>query len=274
MKLIGEELLKRIKDRKYIYGSAIVSTSPLWVSAVKNLGLDFVFLDTEHMPLGRDILAWMCQAYRAAEIAPIVRIPSPDPFEAYKALDGGAQGIIAPYIEHSEQVQQLVAAVKLRPLKGDRLKRVVQKPETLEPELKKYLNDWNKGNILIINIESVPALENLDAILTVPGLDAVIIGPHDLSCSLGLPEQYNHPVFEQAVEEIIVKSRDRGLSVGIHFSEATDVQIKWAKKGVNIILHSSDIALFSRALRKDFSEIRQALNDKDEKTTDGSDFVV
>ena len=114
----------------------------------------------------------------------------------------------------------------------------------------------------MINIESVPALERLEQILDEPGLDGVIIGPHDLSISLGLPEQYHNPRFEEVVGEIIFKVRKKGLSVGIHFSQEAQLQIKWAKAGANIILHSSDIALFQQRLKEDITTIRYALNDK------------
>ena len=115
----------------------------------------------------------------------------------------------------------------------------------------------------MINIESVPAMERLDGILAEPGLDGVIIGPHDLSLSLGLPEEYHNRRFEDAVREIISKVRERGLSVGIHFSQEAELQIKWAKAGANIILHSFDITLFQQRLKEDITAIRRALGEED-----------
>ena len=154
--------------------------------------------------------------------------------------------------------------MKLRPLKGERLRKALQNQDSLEPELKSYLRNWNKENFLMINIESVPAMENLDDILAVPGLDAVIIGPHDLSCSLGLPEDYQNPTFLAAVQKIISKVRDNGLSIGVHFSEQPEVQIRMTEMGANIILHSSDISLYAKALKGEISIIRKALHDEKE----------
>ena len=105
-------------------------------------------------------------------------------------------------------------------------------------------------------------MDNLDELLAVPGLDAVIIGPHDLSCSLGLPEEYYNPNFEKELQKIITKIRASGKGVGVHFSEGPDLQIKWAKAGVNIIMHSSDISLFGQALQQDIREIKTALGGK------------
>lgn len=257
------EFVEHLRGGKTLYGTAVLSPSPLWPPVVKGTGVDFVFIDTEHTPLDRTLLGQMCVAYKGCGLPPLVRIPCPDPHEARKTLDGGASGILAPYVESPEQVRELVGATKLRPLKGERLKTALLEPESLESELTDYLSDWNKGNFLMINIESVPAVERLDSILAVTGLDGVIIGPHDLSLSLGLPEQYRDPRFESVVEQIISKVRGRGLSVGIHLSEEAELQIKWAKAGANIIMHSSDIALFRRRLKEDISVIRRSLQPED-----------
>ncbi|MCP4261976.1 MAG: aldolase [Planctomycetes bacterium] len=270
----GKEFLNSLKKGKRLYGTAILSPSPLWPLAVKRTGVDFVFIDTEHIPIDRTTLAWMCQVYKGCGLHPLVRIPTPDPQEAYKVLDGGASGVLAPYIESAEQVRELVGAVKMRPLKGERLKEALQNQGSLEPELKDYLKDYNKDNFLIINIESVPALENLEELLAVSGLDGIIIGPHDLSINLGLPEQYDNPRFEDAVRKIISKARGKGLGAGIHFSEGAEIQIKWAKAGANIIMHSSDIALFQQRLKQDLTDIRCALGEEDNDSKNEKDIII
>jgi len=268
------EFLNRLKKGKRLYGTAILSACPLWPLAVKRTGADFVFIDTEHIPIDRTTLAQMCQVYKGYGLPPLVRIPTPDPQEVYKVLDGGASGILAPYIESPEQVRELVGAVKMRPLKGERLKEALQNQDSLEPDLKDYLRDWNKDKFLIINIESAPALERLEQILAEPGLDGVIIGPHDLSVSLGLPEKYHDPRFEDVVKKIISKAREKGLGAGIHFSEGAQLQIKWAKAGANIIIHSSDIALFQQRLKEDITEIRRALGEQDGEIKEEKDIII
>jgi 4-hydroxy-2-oxoheptanedioate aldolase len=233
----------------------------LWPPLVKQAGADFVFVDTEHTPLDRGTVAQMCLAYRALGLPVIVRPPSPDPYEACQVLDAGATGLLAPYIEHPEQVARLVGATKLRPLKGERLEDVLKDRSRLRPELSRYLDNRNEDNFLMINVESVPALARLDRILAVPGLDAVIVGPHDLSVSLGVPEQYRDPQFEDTLEQIILKVRAMSLGVGVHFPTDCDLQIQWARRGLNVILHSSDVLLFQHALATDIATIRRRLGD-------------
>jgi 4-hydroxy-2-oxoheptanedioate aldolase len=269
--LMERTLLKKIKAGSVVYGTCIASTSPTWPAIALRAGLDFVFLDTEHIPLERMEIARMCQTFRAMGIAPIVRIPSPDPYRACQMMDAGAEGVVAPYLENVGQIKELVGALKYRPLKGELLDRALDAPDQLDPALHQYLDKWNEGNVCIANIESVPALNRLDELLSVPGLDAVFIGPHDLSISLGLPEQYDHPVFEEAVKKIIRITRAHGLAVGIHFSESPERQIRWMKEGVNLIIHSSDLAMFSQRLQHDMNAIKQAAGEKSRKSDSSGD---
>jgi 4-hydroxy-2-oxoheptanedioate aldolase len=233
--------------------------SPLWPALARGTGIDFAFVDTEHTPIDRQTLSWICQTYLAMGLPSVVRIPSNDPFEACKALDAGAGGIIGPYVESPEQVNDLAGAVKLRPLKGRRLQEALRDRGSMQPELRDYLEQRNGDKILIANIESVPAMERLDAICQVPGLDAVLIGPHDLSCSLGIPEQYNHPRFDEAVRTIFRIARKRGVGAGIHFWLGLEQEIAWAKAGGNLVMHSSDLAAFSRTLKAEIEQLRKAL---------------
>jgi 4-hydroxy-2-oxoheptanedioate aldolase len=114
-------LKEKLNSGRRVYGTAIASHSTGWAEVVRLSNLDFVFIDTEHIPLGRETVANMCARYAGMGIAPMVRIPSPDPNAACMALDGGASAIVAPYIESPEDVRALVGAVKYRPLKGKKL---------------------------------------------------------------------------------------------------------------------------------------------------------
>ncbi|HSI11158.1 MAG TPA: aldolase/citrate lyase family protein [Chthoniobacter sp.] len=234
-----------------------MSPSPMWPKALEGSGLDFVFIDTEHIALDRAQVSWMCQAYSRMGLPPIVRIPSPDPYEATKMLDGGAGGIIAPYVETAEQAQALRGAVKLRPIKGQRLTDRLN-GKTFEPEIEEYVRARNT-QALILNIESGPAIEALDEILAVPDIDAVLIGPHDLSCSLGIPEQYTHPKFREAVRTIFGKARAAGIGAGIHFWGDMELEADFVRDGANLLIHSADISLFQKHLQLELTALKETL---------------
>lgn len=268
-----ENLASKLANGKTVFGTCIVSSVPIWAKGIQGLGLDFVFIDTEHIPIDRTELTAMCSVYNAMGLSPIVRIPQPDPYLACMARDAGAVGILAPYVEQVGEVLQMVGATKYRPLKGERLSQVLVGTPALPTVLKEYLHEYNQGSLCLINIESVAAVDNLNTLLAVPGLDGVVIGPHDLSVNMGLPEAYDHPDFEKMVEQIIVMAREAGLAAGIHFPSDPQRQVKWAKIGANIVLHSSDMFLFREKLRDDMAVIKRDLG-KDTGPAEASQFVI
>jgi 4-hydroxy-2-oxoheptanedioate aldolase len=255
----GQQIRQALHEGKPVFSTAAISPSTFWPQIVQQAGVDFVFLDTEHIPLDRSTLSWMCRTYAAMGIPPVVRIPCNDLYEACKVLDGGASGFIGPYLETVEQVRRLVGAARWRPLKGRRLEQALDDPSSLEPELRSYLEKRNADVICIANIESVAAIENLEQIVRVSGLDAVLIGPHDLSCSLGIPEQYTHPRFDEAVRTIFRIARAAGIGAGIHFWESLEREVAWSQAGGNLIMHSSDLAIFRQTLKSDLDTLRGRL---------------
>lgn len=257
----GIALKSALRAGKRVYGTCVVSPSPLWPAMIAATGLDFVFIDTEHIPLDRAQVSWMCQAYSARGLAPIVRIPLPDPYEACKVLDGGASGVVAPYLEQIQDIKALRGAVKFRPLKGERLERVLEGSDTLDEVLAPYLAGYAADKLMIVNVESTPAIEALDDILAVPDIDVLLVGPHDLSISLGIPEQYQHPTFTKAITTIIDKGRNKGVGVGFHYSFGIQDAMAWAKAGANFIVHSTDYFLVRDALRQDITQFREVLGD-------------
>src|SRR5213076_646100 len=102
----------------------------------------------------------------------------------------------------------------------------------------------------------------LDEILAVPDLDAVLIGPHDLSCSLGIPEQYAHPKFREAVRTIFRKARAAGVGAGIHFWGDLDLEAAFVRDGANLLIHSADISLFQKHLQLELNALKESLGRK------------
>lgn len=266
----GYQIRSALREGRRVYASAMVSPSSVWPRFQQKTGVDFVFIDSEHTPLGRETLSWMCQTFSALNIPPVVRIPSPDPFEAYKVMDGGAAGFIAPYMETAEQARQLTGVVRYRPLKGIRLQEAIRDPNSLEPELRDYLTERNKHGIFIANIESVPAMENLDEILAAGGVDSILIGPHDLSCSLGIPEKYTHPKFIAAVETIFRKARANNCGAGLHWWPGVHDELHWARAGGNLIMHGTDITLATMHLQQELQDIRKQLGDSTSPSAKGT----
>jgi len=244
-----------------VYGTLVASPSPKWAAELPKAGLDFVFIDSEHMPMDPQTRGWMLRCYRAMHLAPIVRIPSCTYQEAFHAVEHGAEGVVAPYIETVEEVKTLLGAVKYRPLKGERLRGALDGSIELTQKEKDYLRDYNKGLLVLLNIESRAGAENLESLL-LPGVDGVLIGPHDLSINLGHPEEYGHPEFSACVKHIIETCRAKGVAVGNHSAWALDDQVTWAGWGANIIMWNSDVGRFVQGIGADFAHVRKALGDE------------
>jgi 4-hydroxy-2-oxoheptanedioate aldolase len=263
-----------LRSGKRLFGTMVASASPEWYRAIDGQpDVDVIFIDTEHIAIDRTELARMCQLYARMGIPTIVRIPEPDPYAATVAMDLGATGVVAPYIETVEQVLALRGAVKCRPLKGERLAAHLEgRPDscgaTIEPALLEFMAKKNAGKALVINIESTVAIANLDALLAAGGDDlaAVLIGPSDLSCSLGVPGQYDHPRFKAACVEIFQKARAAGVGAGIHTGNVTTSTLEMEKffveNGCNLLFHASDIQLFREKLKFDLRRLKEALGEE------------
>ena len=264
--MTAAELRQALRAGRTVIGTLISSPSPFWPKMIHDCGLDFAFIDTEHIALNRESVSWMCRTYSAMGIPPVVRITDQNPNQVTVALDDGAAGVIAPYVETPEAARQLTGATKYRPLKGDRLASVLG-GEALPNDLGQYVGDRSQDNILILNIESRPAIDALDEILDVEGIDGVLIGPHDLTTSLGIPEQYEHPDFLRACETIFQKARARGLGAGIHAWFAMDAQVRLMELGANMLIHKGDVIFFRQALLEEMGELRERLGVRQESSS-------
>lgn len=256
--MTGQELREALHTGRRVYGTTITSPS-LWALPMYR-GLDFVFVDNEHIPLGRESTMALCQALRVCGVAPLVRIPTADPTRAAMTLDLGADGIICPYVEDPEVARQMVGAAKWRPLKGRKLAEFLRTGGGVAPHTLEYLRHWNRNNVLIFNIESRPAFDRLDELLAIEGLDGILIGPHDLSISLDIPEQYDRPEFVRVTEQIIARARAAGLGAGLHYWMGLEGQMRYVRRGANMILYSSDVTEATRSINAAIAQLRAAFD--------------
>lgn len=186
-----------------------------------------------------------------------------------QVIDAGACGVVASYTETVEQVKELRRAIKLRPLQGELLELAMEHPARFEkehPTTAKFVADRNKPLGFVLNIESQAGIRDLDELLAVEGVDAVLVGPHDLSCSLGVPEDFASPIFQEALKTIFTKARAAGKGAGIHNGMppttpgmTPEYATTWVKDyGCNVYVHGADVNLFSTQLKGDLGKIRAA----------------
>ncbi|MCH2658741.1 MAG: aldolase/citrate lyase family protein [Dehalococcoidia bacterium] len=229
--------------------------------------LDYVVIDSEHGSRDRKEIQELCQMLRDINVAPIVRIPVPMAHWVAMALDAGAAGILVPYCETIEEVQECVATAKWHPLKGEYLRRAVEENILPSDDSKKYLEARHAETVIIIGIESEPAYQRLDTILEVKGIDGIFVGPNDMTTSLGIPDQVTNPKYLEVLSNIIKKSESHSIPVMIH-QQTIETSIKAIELGARFILHSSDSRFMQSAMQEQMSHLRNRVS-----AISGKDFT-
>ena len=195
-------------------GGWVMIGHPTVVELYSNEGFDWVCLDMEHTSMDLRSMHECTLAAKGTGVDLLVRLPSHEPSPAKRALDAGVAGIIAPNVTTSEQAKQVVAMAKYPPEgnRGASLARCTEFGRNFET----YFAKHNDQVIVVVMLEHIDALKNLDEILSVPGIDATLIGPYDLSSSLGLPGQLNHPRVVSAQDEIFAACQRHRVPAGYH----------------------------------------------------------
>ena len=254
----GGDLKQTLREGGSVFGMMLtMARNPRWGNILAGGGIDYVVIDTEHSQRSRaeisDSIVWL----KAAGLTVIVRIPFPVPHYVTMALDAGADGVLVPYCESVEEVRDCVGAKEWHPLKGQYLKRAIERGEHASDKTRDYLAARHADNIIIIGIESEPAYLNLDAILGVGGIDAIFVGPNDMSTSLGIPDEYDNPRYWDVLAEIARKSEAAGAAVMIHQQNVADSTIA-IELGARFVLHSSEGRTLQRQMQSDFNALREA----------------
>ena len=252
----GAELKATLKSGGRVFGTMIsIARNPKWIPILDSVGLDYVVIDTEHNYRSRGELGDFLMMLNTSGVVPIVRIPIPDSHYVTMAMDAGAQGVLAPYCETVDQVKEVVAAAKWRPLKGEAVDRIMNSGEHISDDTKAYLEARNKNSITIIGIESVAAVENLEKMLQVPGIDGIFVGPNDMSISLGIPDQYDQKIYQDIVKKVIDMAEAHGIATLVHH-QTPDLSTYWISQGARFVLHGTDRRALTEGFKADFGQLR------------------
>jgi len=232
-------LKESLKEGKNVYGPFMKFTDPAAVEIMGFAGFDFVIIDAEHGPISMQSTQNMIRAAETANITPIIRVSSNDEALILRALDIGAQGIEIPQINSKSQAIKAVKSVKYSP-QGERgVCRYVRAANYSSMDKFEYFKSANEETMIIAHIEGVEGVNNLNEILSVPGIDVIFIGPYDLSQSLGIPGEVNHPLVTERMKEVILKCKENKISVGTFADD-----VKTAKFWVSLGVHRGAVHVF------------------------------
>jgi 2-dehydro-3-deoxyglucarate aldolase len=252
---------KLLKDDRPVIGSWLNSASPVIAELMAATGFDFLTVDVEHSAVDLVQTQALFQAIRSGNprCAPLVRLAGNSYAETKRYLDAGAAGVIAPFINTAEQAQELVRAVKYPPvgMRGVGFCRA----NVYGMKLKESVTAANEETFVCVQIEHIEAVRNIDTILQVPGVDAVIIGPYDLSASMGLTAQFDHPDVIGAIDVIGAACKRHGIAGGIHVvqPDSADV-VRRYRDGYRFIAYSLDITMLMNACLSGLRDIREQID--------------
>lgn len=250
------ELKARLQGGGAAFGCMLSAVSNPRISTVlAGGGIDYVVIDTEHASRDRGEVADLVFGLKSVGIVPIVRVASTVPYLVAVALDAGAAGVLVPYCEKVEDVRACVAVAQWHPLKGEYLDRAMNGTHVSKAS-QEYLAARHKDGIVIIGIESEPAYQNLDKIMAVGGIDALFIGPNDLSTSLGTPDKFDKRYWD-VCEDICKRASAVKLPVMIHH-QTPETAGRAIEAGARFVLYSSETRLMQRAMQADFTALRAA----------------
>ncbi len=181
-------------------------------------GADFVIWDMEHTGWTTETVRQVMAAARLGRAWPLVRVPRAHYHLIATALDAGAMGVMVPMVETAEQARLVVDSVKYPPV-GRRGYGAVY-PDMTPNGPAGWMEASNQGTMVIVQIETVQGLENVDAIIGTEGVDLAWLGHFDLTASMGIPGQFEHPAYLAAVEQLVASSKAQGKSLGIMVTTA------------------------------------------------------
>ena len=205
----------RLRAGKTVVGTA-GSLSEENMSMLANSGLDFILFDTQHSPIELKEYKDAMAAMQGKDAAPIVRVSANRADLICFALDLGARGIIVPMVNTKEQAIEMVRACQYSPL-GDRSNAGIRGEWGEFENYRDYLDTVNEELLIIPMIETQQAIDNIDEILSVPGIDVLLIGPSDLSIELNVPLDYPSDIYQEGLDTIAAACKKHGVVPGMYF---------------------------------------------------------
>ncbi|MDD5421871.1 MAG: aldolase/citrate lyase family protein [Candidatus Omnitrophota bacterium] len=252
------DLKARLKANKLTIGSWITLASPAIPEIMARCGFDWLTVDMEHSAITIEIAQDLIRIIGLSGVVPLVRVGKNDPNLIKRVMDAGAHGVIVPMVNSPEDAERAVSAVKYPPVgkRGVGLARA----QGYGLEFGKYKNWVNKKSVVVVQVEHIDAVESLEGILATPGVDAFIVGPYDLSASLGRPGEFEHPDVKAALKEVISVSKRMNKCAGFHvIPPDSRLLAKKSEEGYRFLGFSLDTLFLGRSCMDETTAARRKM---------------
>jgi 4-hydroxy-2-oxoheptanedioate aldolase len=254
--------MKKNRFREVVQSGRVPLGHMIWefgtrgiAKVLESTDLDFVLIDMEHTGFDTervaDVIAWL----KATDIAPFVRVPQRLYHFLARTMDAGALGVMVANVETPEQAREIVNCVKYAPLGNRGLGLGGAQNNFIPPDPIPYMQFSNENTTVICQIESVTGLQNCEAIGAVPGVDVLWVGHFDLTQSMGICGQFQHPQFLDALSTVVAAAKKNGKVAGIQPGSLEQAR-QWMGLGYNVISFSTDVGLYRSALSGAVNDLR------------------
>ena len=230
-----------------VFGLFSKTSDPAFIECAGNAGFDFVIIDMEHGPNGVETVQNLVRAAQLTGVLPIVRVEEGNLSLVGKVLDVGAGGVQVPQVRGPADMASILEHARFAPEGMRGVCRFVRAAQYSATERSTYFRDANRA-VIVVHLEGTEALENLEQILDAGGVDVVFIGPYDLSQSLGLTGQVDHPKVQAAMRDIVARCQARRVTIGT-FADRLDEAVKWLDAGIGYLAYSVDVGIFYESCR-------------------------
>lgn len=241
-------LKKLLRDKGLAVGSWITLGHPAIAEIMINAGFDWLAIDLEHSVITIREAEELIRVIDLSGAVPLVRLTSNSGDLIKRVMDAGAHGVIVPMVNTQEEAERAVAAVKYPPVgtRGIGLARAQKYGAGFDS----YMQWQEDGSTVIVQIEHIDAVKNFRDILSVPGIDGFIIGPYDLSSSMGIPGEFSNPKFLSVMDQLKEASAEIEAVGGVHIIEPDPNQLEArVADGYKFIAYSLDIRMLDQACR-------------------------
>jgi len=243
--------VQKLREGKRAVGTMVrMIRNPAMAVLAHNAGLDYIMLDLEHGPYTMEALDDVFKVGRALGLGCFVRVPELAKGYVSRSLDCGATGVMVPMLESVEQAQLLVRWAKYAPLGGRGLGGAGGHSNFIgiSPDATPaFMANANVNTIAIAQIETAQAIEDIDAIAAVPGIDALLIGPNDLAISMGCPGDLLGDTLDKAIGKVAEAAKKHYKIFGMHAPDA--LQERWLSRGLNLVMSNLDINILAAGLK-------------------------
>lgn len=234
-----QSVKKKISKKEITIGCWVQMPDPFSAEIMARAGFEWLAIDLEHGLINLEAAFRLIQVIGNAGVLPLVRLHENDPATIRRVMDAGAGGIIVPMVNTAEDAVRAVDAVKYYP--DGKRSFGLGRAHQFGTKFDSYIGSANKESIVVIQIEHKDALPHLDEILAVPGIDAIVIGPYDLSGSMGIPGKFDDPRFSSTISQIIDRVNKSPVALGFHIVHTSEQDISMRiRQGFTFIAYGMD----------------------------------